>query len=92
MEYMYKAEYHHETLSWHDFLLDHSMAYLIAMFVSFSEYMSRSYFKTNALVSTFENSKITQYIMYYGLFQLYVGHFFRIWAMFHAKKNFNHEV
>ena len=38
MEYMYKAEYHHHDLSWHDFQIDHSKAYGAAMFACLLEF------------------------------------------------------
>ena len=38
MEYMYKAEYHHYDLNWHDFQIDHSKAYGAAMFACVAEF------------------------------------------------------
>ena len=38
MEYMYKAEYHHIDLNWHDFQIDHSKAYGVAMLPCMIEY------------------------------------------------------
>jgi hypothetical protein len=44
MEYIYKSEYHHKNLSWHDFLLDYSVDYVVAILLSFAEYFTRNYF------------------------------------------------
>ena len=38
MEFMYKLEYHFYDLTWHDFQIDHSLAYVVAMCVCLFEY------------------------------------------------------
>lgn len=41
MEFMYKLEYHFQDLSWHDFQIDHSLAYVVAMCLCLLEYGSK---------------------------------------------------
>ena len=38
MEFSYKSEFHLYSLSWHDFQLDHSRHYVIAMCVALTEF------------------------------------------------------
>lgn len=38
MEFMYKSEYHHMDLNWHDFQIDHSLAYGAAMIMCLVEF------------------------------------------------------
>lgn len=104
-EYLYKCSYHHWDVSWHDFLLDYSLDYAVAMFVCLVEYFSRlAYFKTLMRSGTQEfegfqwvvvmvcRSECSRYLSGVGMAMVLVGHYFRIHAMFHAKSNFNHLI
>ena len=41
MEFMFKSEFYHDDLTWHDFQIDHSAAYGVAMVVCLTEYTLR---------------------------------------------------
>ena len=43
MEFMYKSEFYNHDLSWHDFQIDHSKAYGIAMLLCLIEFKAREW-------------------------------------------------
>ena len=93
MEFMYKLSYHYYDLSWHDFQIDHSKAYVIAMCVCLTEYWLKRYFGTEYfLVEMVSESQVSKGLTALGIMLVVIGHYFRIHSMFHAKANFNHLV
>jgi protein-S-isoprenylcysteine O-methyltransferase len=90
MEYVYVALYHTEDLSFNSniinigFLINHSSSYVIATSASIFEVLVENYF--------FHSYKFSLTYILIGLIVTIVGHFFRIGAMFTAKRNFTHII
>ena len=104
MEFMFKSEHYNHDLSWHDFQLDHSWAYGVAMVLCFLEFTSREWTLSSYenqiqekgwLAKSLEfisNSKFSRIITIIGIAMVLIGHAFRIGSMFYAGSNFNHLV
>ena len=107
MEFMFKSEYYQNDVSWHDFQLDHSWAYGVAMCLCFAEFSIRNYLLARyshpmmdiRLQGLFaqtlfflEKSLASRIISMVGVCMTLIGHYFRIGSMFHAAGNFNHLV
>jgi protein-S-isoprenylcysteine O-methyltransferase len=104
-EYMYKLCYQHinePDLSWNDFQINHSSAYIIAMMVCLAEFSLRRWYLSGievnepgylAIVFGFiESSSFSRVVTGVGATMIIFGQYFRIGSMFHAGSNFNHLV
>ena len=107
MEFMFKSEFYQDDLSWHDFQIDHSWAYGVAMLMCLAEYTVRVQmlgryeiqmrdirlqgFFAQALYFV-ESSIFSRIVSWIGVCMIFTGHSFRISSMFHAAGNFNHLV
>ena len=107
-EFMYKLCYqlnNEADLTWHDFQIDHSWAYIVAMSLCIIEFTIRRWLLTGLytqdanslgiftrILLMVESSQVSRLISGVGLFMMLVGHYFRIASMFHAGSNFNHLV
>ncbi|KAI4497457.1 hypothetical protein M0802_007468 [Mischocyttarus mexicanus] len=72
------------TLSIDSFVLNHSIAYAIAAFSSWAEYVIERHF--------YPEMKMASFVSYFGLTLCILGELLRKTAIFTAKHNFNHIV
>lgn len=107
MEYVFKLCFHNYDLSWHDFQIDHSWAYAAAMLLCLVEYGSKQALISKyadskdispvvimslTVARAIDESMVSVCVSHLGKVLIFVGHYFRIHSMFHAKSNFNHLV
>lgn len=91
-EYLFVASFHTSELKWDSFLINQSKHYILAHCIAVNEYAWEYYFAPELEILEGVAMLLRSLTLVIGLSLIFVGHFFRIAAMFTAARSFHHLV
>ena len=89
-EFLFVCSHHPTELCWESFLINQSKAYVGAQTFAIAEFFIEDYYIHHRFTFVRAQHVVISFII--GVHMVFVGHYFRIGAMFTAEKSFHHLV